>query len=502
MSNLSIDIAKLIPKAGNYQIAPRGAVSDLTLLEIASQYETQVSRKMVSLTQDQLTKRFSTAELVLQTTKLDGEGVFIYFDRASIDPNQACFCFNSSSGRVRVHFPALDALEASLRQSSVQKGLFRAELYLPEQIRDRRATIGDVLRVSFSEDANAIGKLKLAMLDIIMLNGKDLRANQSQFEQTWNLLGELFGSDQTAPFHRPQGAIVPENQLLQLFVEKIAAGEEGMVVRRLQRVETYKIKPRLSLDAVVIGYVAGEFEGMYGVTSLLVAMNYPLADPKAVPKDEPNKIYFQTLVRIGSGLTDQQRLEFLNLFNAIHVENPLTMTDTDGRTIQFVKPEHIVELSGEDLVTNVPGADRPNLTQLMAWNGSDYEFLGLYPCPRPTFATFSQLRLDKQVQNGGARLEQIISDPQLPKIQAIAPSATKILRREVYTKGTDMVRKLVVVENGAEQAIPYLVYWTDFSSKRKEPLKVSVSYALSLTRAEALAEQLIAENIVKGWKAT
>jgi hypothetical protein len=90
----------------------------------------------------------------------------------------------------------------------------------------------------------------------------------------------------------------------------------------------------------------------------------------------------------------------------------------------------------------------------------------------------------------------------LPQFQAIAPTTTKVLRREVYTKGTDMVRKLVVVENGAEQAIPYLVYWTDFSSKRKEPLKVSVSYALSVTRAEELAEQLIAENIVKGWKAT
>jgi hypothetical protein len=370
--------------------------------------------------------------------------------------------------------------------------LFRAELYLQEQIHDRRATIGDVLRISFSEDAGAIDKLKLAMLDVIMLDGKDLRANQSQFEQTWNLLGELFGSDPTAPYHRPSGAIVPEDQLLRLFAEKIAAGEEGMVIRRLQRAETYKIKPRLSLDAVVIGYVAGEFEGMYGVTSLLVAMNYP--------KTDDSKTYWQTLVRIGSGLSDEQRLQFLNLFSAIHVENPLTMTDSDGRTIQFVKPEYVVELSGEDLLTIVTGSNRPNLTQLMAWDGSDYQFLGLYPCPRPTFATFTQLRLDKQVQNGGARLEQIINSPQLPQLQAIAPTETKILRREVYTKGTDMVRKLVVVENSGEQTIPYLVYWTDFSSKRKEPLKVSVSYALSSTRAQELAEQLITENIVRGWK--
>ncbi len=491
--NMMIDISKLVTKVGNYQIATRGAVNDLTLLDIASQYESQVSRKMVSLIQDQLTKRFSTAEQVLQTTKVDGEGVFIYFDRTkNLNSDPTCFCFNAPSGRVRIHFPALDALEQALIQSSIQKGLFRAELYLQEQIRDRRATIGDVLRISFSEDAEAIAKLRLAMLDIIMLDGKDLRANQSQFEQTWNLLGEIFGDDQTALFHRPQGAIVPENQLLRIFAEKIAAGEEGMVVRRLRRVEAYKIKPRLSLDAVVIGYVAGEFEGMYGVTSLLVAMNYP--------QTEPNKTYFQTLVRIGSGLTDEQRLEFLNLFEAIEVEDPLTMTDTDGRPIQFVKPEYIVELSGEDLVTNVPGADRPNLTQLIAWDGSEYRFLGLHPCPRPTFATFTKLRLDKQVQDGGARLEQVMPSPQLPQLQAIAPTITTILRRQVYTKGTDMVRKLVVVENSGEQSIPYLIYWTDFSAKRKEPLKVSVSYALSESRAHVLAEQLIAENVLKGWK--
>jgi hypothetical protein len=494
-----IDISKLVPKVGNYQIATRGAVIDLTLLDIASQYETQVSRKMVSLLQDQLAKRFSTTELILQTTKVDGEGVFIYFDRASKVPNQTCFCFNAPSGRVRIHFPALDALERALLKSSVQKGLFRAELYLSEQINDRRATIGDVLRTSFSESVEAIAKLKLAMLDIIMLDGKDLRANQSQFEITWNLLGEIFGSDPTALFHRPQGAIVPENQLSQIFTEKITAGEEGMVVRRLQRGEIYKIKPRLSLDAVVIGYVAGEFEGMYGVTSMLVAMNYPLTEPKNDNKGD-RKIYFQTLVRIGSGMNDEQRLEFLNLFDGIHVDTPLTMTDSDGRPIQFVKPEHIVELSGEDLVNNVPGADRPNLTQLMEWNGSNYRFIGLYPCPRPTFATFTQLRLDKQVRDGGARLEQITSDPQLPQLQAIAPTATKVIRREVYTKSTDMVRKLVVIENSGEQSIPYLVYWTDFSSKRKEPLKVSVSYALTETRAHALSEQLIAENILKGWK--
>jgi hypothetical protein len=483
-----IDASKLVAKAGQYQIATRGAVTDLTLLDIASQYETQVGRKMIALTQEQLAKRFTTSEQVLQSTKLDGEGVFIYFDRAA----KTCFCFNAPSGRVRIHFPALDALEKHLRTSSIQKGLFRAELYLQEKISDRRATIGDVLRASFSGSAEDIAALKLALLDIIMLDGKDLRGNQTQFEQTWNLLADLFGTDITSPFHRPNGSTVPENQLSDLFAQKIAQGDEGMVVRRLQRTETYKIKPRLSLDAVIIGYVADELEDILGVTSLLVAMTYPM--------DSNGPVYLQTLVRIGSGMTDEQRMEFLNLLNALHVENPMTITDSDGRPIQFVKPEYIVELSGEDLVPNVPGTDRSNLTQLIQWDGVEYQFLGLYPCPRPTFATFTQLRLDKQLQSGGARLEQILPIPQLPNLQGTPPSETKVIRREVYVKGEEMVRKLVVVQKGGEQFIPYIVYWTDFSSKRKEPLKVTASYALTETRAQSLADQLIADNIVKGWK--
>jgi hypothetical protein len=482
------DTSKLVPKVGNYQIASRGAVTDLTLLDIATQYEAQVSRKIVALTQEQLPKRLTTQERVLESTKVDGEGVFIYFERG-----KTSFCFNAYSGRVRIHFPALDALEQHLLNSSVQKGLFRAELYLDTKIGDRRATIADVLRTSFSSSAEEIAELKLAMLDIIMIDGKDLRPNRVQFEQTWNLLGELFGDRLTDPFHRPQGSIVPENQLTEILTAKIAAGAEGIVVRRLQRAELYKIKPRLSLDAAIIGYVAGEFEGMYGVTSLLVAMTYPQTDS--------NRMALQTLVRVGSGLTDDQRMEFLDLFSPLQVESPLPMTDSDGRSIQFIKPEYIAELSGEDLVTTIPGADRPNLTQLLEWDAKvgNYRFLGLYPCPRPTFATFTQLRLDKQIASGGARLEQIVANPQLPQIKAALPEETKVVRREVYTKA-DMVRKLVIVQKIGEQSIPYLVYWTDFSAKRKEPLKVSVSYAFSADRAETLAQQLIAENIVKGWK--
>lgn len=190
-----VDLSKLVSKSGNYRIAVNKAITDLVLLGIASEYESTVSRKMVSLNANQLDRRFPTEEPVLETTKFDGEGVFIYFERG-----QETFAFNAPSGRVRVGLPCLEALQSHLLKMDVQKSLLRAELYLPLTIAGRRASIADVIRVSFNGTIEDIQSLQLVLLDLIMLDGNDLRPNQSEFEKTWTLLGELFGDRSDALF--------------------------------------------------------------------------------------------------------------------------------------------------------------------------------------------------------------------------------------------------------------------------------------------------------------
>lgn len=493
MDSSKVDLSKLVPKSGNYRIATTKAITDLVLLGIASEYESTVSRKMVSLNANQLDRRFPTEEPVLETTKFDGEGVFIYFERG-----KETFAFNAPSGRVRVGLPCLEALEIHLLKTDVQKSLLRAELYLPLTIAGRRASIADVIRVSFNGTVEDIQSLQLVILDVIMLDGKDLRSNQSEFEKTWTLLGELFGDRSDAPFFRPEGSILPENQIPHRFSQKTGLGAEGLVIRRLRRQEIYKVKPQLSIDAAVIGYVEGEYEGQYGVTSLLVALTYPLEN---VMESTAEIVTFQTLLRVGSGFTDSKRSEFLALFSQWKVETPLPMTDTDGRPILFVKPIYIVELNCEDIMVNIPGSDRENRTQTFNWNSATerYEFVGLHPCPRLIFATFLRLREDKQILDGGARLEQIVAHPKLPQASSESVNEADMIRREVYQKG-EMVRKLVMVQTDYEDAVPYVIYWTDFSPKRKDPLDVSVSYAYTLDRAHQIAENLIQSNIVRGWK--
>ena len=484
-----LDSSKLQAKAGNYRFAPSGAVTDRMLLDIAAQYENQVSRKIAGLTPDMLAKRYTTTEPILETTKYDGEGVFV-----SYEEGRESFAFNAPSGRVRIGLPVLAALDVELKKQGIRKALFRCELYLPDVgAKAKRANIADVIRVSFNGSAEEIAKLRLVMLDVIMLDGKDLRPNRDKFQETWDLLGKLFGTDTSAAFHRAHGSIAPEKELERIFQERIAAGQEGLVVRRLQRLELAKIKPHLSLDAVVIGYVEGEFEGKYGVTSLLTALSYPT--PGA-----DGKTFLQTFCRVGSGFTDQQREDLLGTFSALKVEAPLAMSDSDGRTIHFVKPVHIIEIHGEDLVAT-SSSERENRTQVFSVEGEAFQFLGLVPFPRLTFATFARLRPDKALAGGGARIEQVTPDLVKPPLREDAGSHPEILRREVFVKA-DAVRKLLVLKTGNELALPYLIYWTDYSAKRKEPLKVSTECAYNEARAMALADKLIAENVTKGFVST
>jgi hypothetical protein len=478
-----IDETLLTIRKGPYRFARAGAVTDHILLGVATQYENEVMRKLTVLPADQLSRRFTGAEEVLATLKYDGEGVFIHWQKG-----QPAVLINAPAGGVRIGLPALEEFTQRMEAAGVQRGLFRAELYLPRRPDVARSRSGDVNRVSHAAVPDDLAQLKLAVFDIIMLDGRDLRSQQENFSETWSRLSQLVGEDVSTRCHRPEGRVLPEAEVAAYFESTVASGDEGLVVRRLQRLEMVKIKPELTIDAVVIGYVEGDVDGQTGVTSLLTALHYP---DKADGAD-----MLQTFARVGSGFTIEQRRQYLDLFSPLRVDAPLAMTDSDGRAVHFVRPEILAEIRGEDLVTQ--HHDRENLTQVFAWDGKAFTFPGLASCPRLVFATFRQLRQDKTLAGGGARFSQTGRTAKLPEIQNQNTTPPVIIRREVFVKG-DAVRKLIVTQQSGAATVPYLVYWVDYSAKRKDPLKVTTEAALTPARAEALAEAAIAAGVTKGF---
>ena len=484
-----IDLTRLTRKSGDYAFGPRAAVTDRVLLEVAEQYEIEVSNRFIAIKPADLPARYGPTSRVLQTTKYDGEGVFVYYEAGK---TPELFAFNAPSGRVRVGLPCLAEFAARLKACGTKKALLRAELYLRETVDGRRCASADVTRASYSSDPADAERFRLALLDVIMIDGRDLRVHQADFLTLWNLLGELGGTNPELRFHRAEGGEVSGAELAGIFTQKTGGGLEGLVIRRLDRPEVCKLKPRRTIDVAVVGFVEGEFEGNYGMMSLLTALAYPAGE---------RGLQLQSIARVGSGFNDQDRVDWLGRLSTLRTEAPLAMSDSDGRPVRFVKPSFVVELEAEDVL---PADDEGSGQQVFGWNDARWSFEGLAACPRLLLPTYHQLRADKIFSTQSVRIAQLTGrDIAAPELIHRELPALEVVRREVYTKeikGAVAVRKLVVGRRRVTAgAFPYVVFWTDFSAGRKTPLEVTTLFAHTETRAEALVKKLIEENVTKGF---
>ena len=111
-----LDETKFVKKAGDYAIAVSGGVTDRVLLDVGARYEENLSRNVSSLHPDEVPKRFEGIKELLWSTKYDGEGVLVFYDK-----EMECFAFSAPSGRARVGLPALDELSKKLKKAGVSK---------------------------------------------------------------------------------------------------------------------------------------------------------------------------------------------------------------------------------------------------------------------------------------------------------------------------------------------------------------------------------------------
>lgn len=479
---------KLTDKGNGFQLAQTEGISDITLMGVAIEYKTNVSRKYKTLPARLMVQTFTQIGKVFSSIKYDGEGTFLFFDA----DKDICAVFNAPSGRTRLGLPCIEEAKKKLIAKGVKKGLFACEIYVKDE--KLRTQVSDVIHITFNGSKEQRETLTLAVYDIIMLDGVDYRHNQSKFETNLAKITDIFGKEyKTDKCHVVEGNLIAGSEVQKWFEEVTKTlGEEGIVVRNLETVDIYKIKPSITVDAVVIGYVEGDFEGMYGITSLLCGLY----------DKESKKV--QTLTRVGSGFTDDQRIQLLEPLSKLKVKSPLDMTDSDGRPISFVTPQMVIEVEGESLVReNFQGKE--NTAQTFTWSGKEYEFNGLNKSPLLTHATFAKFRDDKIWDDGGTRMEQVLTAVEIgslasKKIREIGKP--EIVVREVYTKetkGITAVRKIIVVKTNNEDSFPLIVHWTDYSAGRKDPLKTETKVAETMARADALVVSYREEASKKGW---
>ena len=358
-------------------------------------------------------------------------------------------------------------------------------------------------RPRVSDLASALGggakaeveKLGFAAFDII--SGGDVKSSIPlvDYKDRLALIQRLLADGKRAKCVKTETINSP-GEVINYFNNWVDAGKaEGLVIRAGEG-RIYKVKPSLSIDAVIIGYTEKSGDSSQ-VRSIILAL---------MRADDT----FQLLGSCGSLGDEKARKEMMQKIQKSQVKSNWRHTSGDGAIYHFVKPEVIVEIK----VVDVQGEDSSgDSIRKMVLSIKDNEWVALQklPCASVHHPVFIRYRSDKQVNALDLRIEQIsdrcLINNKETKAEVITLPSSEIVRREVYSKTIKeitSVRKLVILKTNKEEVdsdFPaYVVHWTDFSPDRKDPLKREVRLASVKETATTIAEEMLEKNIKKGWE--
>jgi len=252
--------------------------------------------------------------------KIDGEFNLFYFNGENA-------CLVNANGFVKDNLPVLKSAENSLKGKGVKSLKLAVELHIKEG--DKRSRIYEVQ----SALASGIENLTISPFDILSIDNEDNphRDYKTRIEK----INQLFDNNELIKSVSLDTASSKEEvaELFNSIVTKDNA--EGLVVRMAETPIIYKIKPLHTIDTAVIGFTEGEGEK---IIEVLLAV-----------QREDNS--FVLMGRVGVGFSESQKMEMYNLLNKSVVKSSYVETDRRNIAFKMVKPEIVVEIAVNELLT-------------------------------------------------------------------------------------------------------------------------------------------------------
>jgi ATP-dependent DNA ligase len=471
-------------KLGDYAVGTASALTDPLLVNRAQDYRRMTGARMLPLDATEVTKKIPTGDYHV-SRKVDGE-----FDLLAYQDGEAVLV--NPGGTVRVGLPLLKEAAEQLKKAGMKRAIVAGEFHYVDP-KGKRPRVHDVSRAARQPAGQAdLDALHFAVFDLVSLNGVEPAAN---FANTWKTILELFAKGKrVAPVEAV--TLKEPKEIEEKFQEWVSKGAEGAVVRS-DAAGMFKIKPRHTLDAAVIGFTEGADDRQGMVHDLLLAVMRPEG-------------VFQVLGRVGGGFTEDDRRKFLSDLKDRAAESEYTEVN-DQVAYQMVRPEWVIEVSVLDLITQTTrGA--PITRMALDWDrpSTRWRTLRRLPLAAPISPQFVRRREDKHVVQQDVRIQQVADLVEVQHVERDARQfklpASEVLRREVYTKqmkGQTMVRKLVMWQTNkdkvSEDYPAYTIHFTDFSPNRKTPLERDLRISNSKEQIAQLWDALAEENVKKGW---
>ena len=467
-------------------LSPAGSLRDVELAKRIAGYKRAVAGRYVAIAPNEIDSLPLGSLLV--SPKIDGQFWCLIVeagDAILVAPNGKVL-----SGEL----PFLAEARRTVASRAQGRTLCAGELFaLRKEGRPRVADVSGALGGGASAEVARLGFFAFDLLD-----GGDARSPQPAAEYAERLatLERLFEGGQRLRAIKTEHVHSPE-EVRRLFGDWVEGGKgEGLVVRSFDG-RIYKLKPIFSLDAAVIGFTE-QTDARDHVRSLLLALMRENGQ-------------FQLIGSCGNLGADSFRAELYQRLAPAVTESKYRFASSTGALFRFVAPREVVEVEVTDLQTE-DSESRPVKKMVLDFDPvQGWLPLQLKAGVSLIHPILARRRDDKEVNPIDVRASQILERCEIEELEVavarIERPQSSLLRREVYTKnlkGNLAVRKLLVWKTNKESQDPnfpaYVVHFTDYSPGRQEPLQREVRLAPSAELAEALASEMLAENIKKGWE--
>lgn len=481
--NLDYDKKRVTRKKGVYDTLDAIHMADPALHARAQDYKRNLSGKMRAVAAQDV-HRIHAARGYTVTRKYDGELTVLFYNGErllSVNPG----------GTVRMGLPCFQEAEKLLKAAKIKSCVLGCEIYIQDKS-SKSLKIHQVVSILRNPRSEAdMEKLGLAVFDIIEVEGEPVPTTKKVF----SLLDKWFGKGKLV---HPVDHVTTDKteKIMELLTDwVIGEGSEGLVLQH-QSANWYKVKLRHNLDVAIIGYSEGSDDRKGLLHDLLVA----------VGRSDGT---FHELTRVGGGFTDEERKSIAAEMKRRIVPSDYVAVNNDYVAYEMISPGPVIEMSCLDLITE-SSRGGPINRMVLKWDGKRYTALSRMPLVSVISPQFIRMRDDKEAVAEDVNISQltdlapIVSADKPAEDSAGEPS--KILEREVYTKlmkGNLMVRKLLLWKTNKderEEFPSYVVYLTDFSPNRQNPLERDIRVAKTEAAAREQYGRMATENFIGGWE--
>ena len=443
--------------------------------ETAQKYKRQTASRYLPVGAQEITSKIMEAESYGVSTKHDGHFYLLSFDGTKAT-------LTNHGGMVITDLPLLNEASALLKDKC-KTVVLAGELYLYKK--DGRTRSFDMTAALDDKSAD----IYFAAFDLLTLDGEQVSLNLKSLDEKLNAV--LSGGKS---LHAIKNSIVESRKDIAALYKSIVedGGHEGIVVRS-HNGPTYKIKPLITLDAVILGYSEGQGSRAGMLREVLVGL--------CVAKDE-----YLLLTKVGNGYSEDERIKLLKDLEKKKVDSGYIEVSGSNVAFTMVAPNQVVEFSCLDVFGE---NSKGGISKMcLSYKDGTYTATGKQPMASVISPVFIKMRTDKNPDMEDAGLSQITKIISLDKDAAkkLDLKKSEILLREVYvkkSKGMKMVRKFMVWKTNKEATGEYPAYvyhYTDFSAGRSEMLKKEIKVSDSKKQIEEIFAAEVLENVKKGWE--